>query len=58
MIRGYRISTKETRLIVPLMEGFRDSRDISVSVSPDSRWVLYSQLDRSGSNVMVAEKIH
>jgi hypothetical protein len=40
-----------------LTEGFRDSRDMKVSVSPDLRWVLYSQLDRSGSNVMMAENI-
>jgi hypothetical protein len=54
-IRAYRISTKETRLILKLTEGFRVRRDIRVSVSPDLRWVLYSQLDRSGSNVMIRE---
>jgi eukaryotic-like serine/threonine-protein kinase len=52
---AYELSRKRTRLISPLMEGFLDSRDYGVSVSPDSKWILYSQLDRSGSNVMVAE---
>jgi Tol biopolymer transport system component len=54
-IRGYRISTKETRLILPLRELLPDSGDIGVSASPDAQWLLYSQLDRSGSNVIVAD---
>jgi serine/threonine protein kinase len=54
-LRAYEFSTKRTRWIVPLLEGFVDGREYGISVSPDSRWVLYSQLDRSGSNVMVAE---
>jgi Tol biopolymer transport system component len=54
-LRAYQLSSKRTRLILPLMEGFVDGRDYGVSVSPDSQWVLYSQLDRSGSNIMVAE---
>jgi len=54
-LHAYQISSKRTRLILPLMEGFEDGRDYGVSVSPDSRWILYSQLDRSGSNVIVAE---
>ena len=54
-LKAYGISSKRTRLILPILEGFSDGRDYSVSVSQDSKWVLYSQLDRSGSNVMVAE---
>jgi hypothetical protein len=54
-LRAYRISTGVTRVILPFLRNFADSRDYSITVSPDSRWILYSQLDRSGSNVMVAE---
>jgi Tol biopolymer transport system component len=54
-LRAYQISSKRTRLISPSIEGFVDTHDYSVSVSSDSRWILYSQLDRSGGNVMVAE---
>jgi hypothetical protein len=54
-IRGYSISTKRMRLILLLMEVFSDRGDIGASVSADSRWVLYAQLDRSGSNVIVGE---
>jgi hypothetical protein len=43
------------RSIVSLDEVFVDRNDIGLSVSPDGKWVLYSQLDRSGSNVMLAE---
>jgi eukaryotic-like serine/threonine-protein kinase len=56
-IREYQFSNKRTRLIVPMTEGFGDGREYGVSVSPDLKWVLYSQLDRSGSNIMVAENI-
>jgi len=42
-------------LIQSLNELFIDRSDIGLSISPDLKWILYSQLDRSGSNVMVAE---
>jgi Tol biopolymer transport system component len=54
-LRAYRISSRVTRVILPTLRSFADSRDYSASLSPDSKWILYSQLDRSGSNVMVAE---
>jgi hypothetical protein len=57
-IRAYRIVTGRTRSILELTELLPDTRgNMGISVSPDSRWVLYSQLDRSGSNVMVADHI-
>jgi hypothetical protein len=57
-IRAYRIATKQTRLILALSDVFTDRNDIGVSVSPDSRSVLYSQLKRAGSNVMLGENSH
>jgi Tol biopolymer transport system component len=58
-IRAYSIRTKQMRLILSLSHLFPDNRgEIGISLSPDSRWILYSQLDRSGSNVMVADRIH
>jgi len=54
-LRAYRVSTGGARPIVPFLRSFGDNRNFSVSASPDSKWILYSQLDRSGSNVMVAD---
>jgi hypothetical protein len=54
-IRGYRLATRQTRMILSLPEVFPDRGDIGVSVSRDGRSILYSQLDRSGSNIFVAE---
>lgn len=54
-IRAYNIATRHVRAILALSELFPDRSDIGVSVSPDSRWIVYSQLDRSGSNIMVAD---
>jgi Tol biopolymer transport system component len=57
-IRAYEIGTKKVRSILKMPDIFPDRSDIGLSVSPDSQWVLYSQVDRSGSNVMVAESVH
>jgi Tol biopolymer transport system component len=56
-IRTYHFATKQTRPILTLADLPTDKSMGGLSVSPDSRWLLYSQLDRSGSNVMVAENI-
>ena len=55
-LRGYRLATGDIHVILPFVRSFADSRDYSVSVSQDGNWIIYSQLDRSGSNVMVAER--
>jgi Tol biopolymer transport system component len=57
-IRAYDPKTQKTSLILSLNELFLDRSDIGLSISPDSRWILYSQLDRSASNVMVADLVH
>jgi Tol biopolymer transport system component len=54
-IRGYRLGTGKTRDIVTLPEIESPSEVTSLSVSRDSRWLLYWQLDKAGSNIMVAE---
>jgi dipeptidyl aminopeptidase/acylaminoacyl peptidase len=56
-IRAYHIATKQTRPILALADLPTDKSMGALSISPDLRWLLYSQLDRSGSNVMVAENI-
>ncbi len=55
VIRAYNPATRTIRSILSLNEIFADRSDIGLSVSPDEKWILYSQLDRSGSNIMLAE---
>ena len=55
VIRGFNLKTKAVRSILSLHELFADRSDIGLSISPDEKWILYSELDRSGSNIMLAE---
>ena len=57
-IRAYNLTTGKVRLILDVTEVFADRGDIGVSVSKDGKSILYSQLDRSGSNIIMAEKSH
>jgi hypothetical protein len=52
-VRGYRMASGELRTVIMLLE--IPERGTDLSVSPDSRWLLYTQLARSGSNIMLAE---
>ena len=54
VIYAHNTITQKTRLILTLPPVFAHRYDTSLSVSADGRWILYSQLDRSGSNVMIA----
>jgi hypothetical protein len=54
-IRGYNLTTGKVRSILNLTEVFPGRGDIGVSVSKDGKSILYSQLDRSGSNIILAE---
>jgi eukaryotic-like serine/threonine-protein kinase len=54
-IRAYNVVTRRVRRILSLTPFFLDHNDTRVSVSPDLRWVLYSQIDELRSNVMLAE---
>ena len=55
VIRAFNPTTKAVRSILSLHELFADRTDIGLSISPDEKWVLYSQLDRSGSNIILAQ---
>lgn len=55
-IRAYNLTTGKFRSILDMTEVFLDRGDISLSASKDGKSILYAQLDRSGSNVIVAEK--
>jgi Tol biopolymer transport system component len=51
-IRGYGLRTGKLRNLAVNLQ-FQNYSDLSVS--PDGRWLLYWQLDRSGSDIMVAD---
>lgn len=54
-IRAYNLGTGKIRSILDLPEAVVASGDMSLSVSKDGRSILYTQLDRSTSNIIVAE---
>jgi Tol biopolymer transport system component len=55
-IRAFHLATEKVRSILEVPEVFLDRADIRVSVSRDGKFVLYAQLDRSGSNIVFADK--
>ena len=56
VLRAFNVPTKKIRTVFTFAEFGMEARETALAVSPDSRWILYSQLDRSGSNIMVADK--
>ncbi len=52
-IYGYRLDSGEIRTIAPLLN--LPGRRTDLAVSPDLQWLLYTQLARFGSNIMVAD---
>jgi Tol biopolymer transport system component/DNA-binding winged helix-turn-helix (wHTH) protein len=54
-----RLYSFDTRKVTLLREFSQDTRinwsDTSLTVSPDGRWILYTQFDQSGSNLMLVE---
>jgi hypothetical protein len=58
LIRAFNPATKQTRVIATLSPHFIHRNDLKLSVLPDLKWLLYSQLDKTGSNVMITETLH
>jgi Tol biopolymer transport system component len=52
-IHSYGLASGRIRTVATLPD--IPERGTDLSVSPDFRWLVYGQLDRSGSNIMVAE---
>jgi serine/threonine protein kinase len=57
VIRAYNIVKHKMRVILPKKPVFFEKNDPRVSVSPDLKWILYSQVDESSSKIMVGENI-
>lgn len=54
-LHAFHLGSGKIRTIVDLPQV--PERGTTLSVSPDAKWLLYTQLDRSGSNIMVAETV-
>jgi hypothetical protein len=51
LIEFYSFATRTVTQVATLARPFRSV----LSVSPDGRWLLYSQVDQSGSDIMLIE---
>ena len=55
-LKFYNFATGKTTLLRQFSKDTRVDRDsTALSVSPDGRWILYTQIDQSGSNLMLVE---
>ena len=55
ILRAFHLSSRRLRQILSFADLGVEPRPTGVSLSPDATWIAYSQLDRSGSNVIVGE---
>jgi Tol biopolymer transport system component len=56
MIDFFNFSTKKMHTIASLTEQFNtEAADSALAVSPDGRWILYTQLDQAESDIMLVE---
>jgi Tol biopolymer transport system component/predicted Ser/Thr protein kinase len=53
-IQFFNFATKRTQSIATIESDIDDF----ISVSPDRRWILYSQVDQAGSDLMLVENFH
>jgi hypothetical protein len=53
-IQFFNFATKRIRSICPIERAI----EACLSVSPDDRWILYSQVDQTGSDLMLVENFH
>ena len=53
-MRYFDFATKQIRKVFELDKDF----DGGLSVSPDGRWILYSQVDEVNSDILVVEHFH
>jgi Tol biopolymer transport system component len=55
-LKFYSFTARETTLLRQFPQDTRiDELATALAVSPDGRWILYTQLDQAGSNLMIVE---
>jgi hypothetical protein len=55
-LKFYNFDTGKVTLLREFSRDIRiDAGSTALTVSPDGRWILYTQLDQSGSNLMLVE---
>jgi hypothetical protein len=54
-LKFYSFSTGKVALIRGFSKNTPATGGTALTVSPDGRWILYTQLDQSGSNLMLVE---
>jgi Tol biopolymer transport system component/predicted Ser/Thr protein kinase len=56
VLKYYRFATRQTRIVKEFPKDTKlDWNSTVFSVSPDGRWILYSQLDQAGCDLMLME---
>jgi hypothetical protein len=56
VMQSYSFSSRRSTTLYEFPRGTHlDTGDSAISISPDERWILYTQFDQAGSNLVLVE---
>ena len=57
VVQFYNLRNRRSTIVYEFPQGtnLHNTAGTTISISPDERWILYTQLDQAGSNLVLVE---